>query len=157
RPQFKRRCGSSESGVMPLDRISPGRMLQSALGDHRGVTYLLSRSGATQMEDLAGRTRRSQGPSTSARAYVISARERSTPADPRGRVCAARRRTPHRAAHRSPHSVSFARVLALLYALVFFMTQISTLLLPQQGARMLGSFVLWGPGAISIVVALFVA
>jgi hypothetical protein len=39
-------------------------------------------------------------------------------------------------------SVSRLRVLALLYAFVFFMTQISTLLLPQQRARMLGSFVL---------------
>jgi serine/threonine-protein kinase len=54
-------------------------------------------------------------------------------------------------------SISRLRVLALLYAFVFFMTQISTLLLPQQRARMLGSFVLWGPGAISIAVALFVA
>jgi plasmid stabilization system protein ParE len=54
-------------------------------------------------------------------------------------------------------SVSRLRVLALLYAFVFFMTQFTTLLLPQQRARMLGSFVLWGPGAISIVVALFVA
>jgi eukaryotic-like serine/threonine-protein kinase len=52
-------------------------------------------------------------------------------------------------------SVSRLRVLALLYAFVFFMTQFATLLLPQQ--RMLDSFVLWGPGAISIVVALFVA
>jgi len=54
-------------------------------------------------------------------------------------------------------SVSRLRVLALLYAFVFFMTQFATLLLPQQGARMPGSFVLWGPSAISIVVALFVA
>jgi hypothetical protein len=54
-------------------------------------------------------------------------------------------------------SVSRLGVLALLYAFVFFMTQFTTLLLPQQRARMLGSFVLWGPGAISIVVALFVA
>jgi hypothetical protein len=54
-------------------------------------------------------------------------------------------------------SVSRVRVLALLYAFVFFMTLFSTLLLPQQRARMLGTFVLWGPGAISIVVALFVA
>jgi serine/threonine-protein kinase len=54
-------------------------------------------------------------------------------------------------------SVSRLRVLALLYAFVFFTTQFSTLLLPQQRARMLGSVVLWVPGAISIAVALFVA
>ena len=53
-------------------------------------------------------------------------------------------------------SVSRLRVVALLYAFVFFMTQISTLLLPQ-GARMLGSFVSWSSAAISIAVALFVA
>src|SRR6476661_1230472 len=40
---------------------------------------------------------------------------------------------------------------------VFFMTLFPTLLLPQQRARMLGSFVVWGPGAISIAVALSVA
>jgi len=54
-------------------------------------------------------------------------------------------------------SVSRLRVLALLYAFVFFMTIFPTLLLPQQRARMFGSFVGWGPGAISIAVALFVA
>src|SRR5262245_16262676 len=54
-------------------------------------------------------------------------------------------------------SVSRLRVLALLYAFVFFMTQISALLLPEQRLRLLGSFALWGPGAISIVVALLVA
>ncbi len=54
-------------------------------------------------------------------------------------------------------SVSRLRVLALLYAFVFFMTLFPTLLLPQQRARMLGSFVVWGPGVISIAVALFVA
>jgi hypothetical protein len=54
-------------------------------------------------------------------------------------------------------SVSRLRVLALLYAFVFFMTLFPALLLPPQRARMLGSFVLWSPGAISIAVALFVA
>src|SRR5688572_29421155 len=54
-------------------------------------------------------------------------------------------------------SVSRLRVLALLYAFVFFMTLFPTLLLPQQRARMLGSLVVWGPGAISLAVAQFVA
>jgi hypothetical protein len=54
-------------------------------------------------------------------------------------------------------SVSRLRVLALLYAFVFFMTLFPTLLLPEQRARMFVSFVVWTPGAISIAVALFVA
>src|SRR5687768_6681698 len=50
------------------------------------------------------------------------------------------------------------RILALLYAVVFFMAGIfPALLLPADRARFLGSFVQWGPGAIGIVVALFVA
>src|ERR1700732_3917503 len=50
------------------------------------------------------------------------------------------------------------RVLALLYAFVFFMAGIfSALLFPADRARFLGSFVQWGPGVIGIVVALLVA
>jgi eukaryotic-like serine/threonine-protein kinase len=50
------------------------------------------------------------------------------------------------------------RVLALLYAFVFFMAGIfPALLFPGDRARLLGSFVQWGPGVIGIVVALLVA
>ena len=50
------------------------------------------------------------------------------------------------------------RVLALLYAFVFFMAGIfPALLFPADRARFLGSFVQWGPSVIAIVVALLVA
>ncbi|MFL5401813.1 MAG: serine/threonine-protein kinase [Gemmatimonadales bacterium] len=50
------------------------------------------------------------------------------------------------------------RVLALLYAFVFFMAGIfPVLFFPADRARFLGSFVQWGPGVIGIVVALVVA
>jgi plasmid stabilization system protein ParE len=50
------------------------------------------------------------------------------------------------------------RVLALLYAFVFFMAGIfPTLLFPAARARFLESFLHWGPGVIGIVVALLVA
>src|SRR5213080_4653046 len=50
------------------------------------------------------------------------------------------------------------RVLALLYAFVFFMAGIfPALLFPSDRARFLGSFVQWGPSVIAIVVALVVA
>jgi plasmid stabilization system protein ParE len=50
------------------------------------------------------------------------------------------------------------RVLALLYAFVFFMAGIfPALLFPADRARFLGSFAQWGPSVIGIVVALLVA
>ncbi len=50
------------------------------------------------------------------------------------------------------------RVLALLYAFVFFMAGIfPALLFPSDRARFLGSFLQWGPSVIAIVVALLVA
>jgi len=50
------------------------------------------------------------------------------------------------------------RVLALLYAFVFFMAGIfPALLFPADRARFLGSSAQWGPGVIGIVVALLVA
>ncbi len=50
------------------------------------------------------------------------------------------------------------RVLALLYAFVFFMAGIfPALLFPSDRARFLGSFWQWGPSVIGIVVALLVA
>src|SRR4051812_11190550 len=50
------------------------------------------------------------------------------------------------------------RVLALLYAFIFFMAGIlPALLFPEDRARYLGSVLQWGPGAIGIVVALLVA
>jgi eukaryotic-like serine/threonine-protein kinase len=50
------------------------------------------------------------------------------------------------------------RVLALLYAFVFFMAGIfPALLFPSDRVRFLGSFVQWGPGVIAIVVALLLA
>src|SRR3954468_8671355 len=50
------------------------------------------------------------------------------------------------------------RTLALLYAFIFFMAGIvPALLLTEDRARFLGSFVQWGPGVIGIVVALTVA
>jgi eukaryotic-like serine/threonine-protein kinase len=55
-------------------------------------------------------------------------------------------------------SVSRLRVLALLYAFVFFMVAVfPELVVRQDRARLLGSFVLWGPPVISIAFALFVA
>jgi len=49
-------------------------------------------------------------------------------------------------------------VLALLYALVFFLAGVfPALLFPGDRARFLGSFVQWGPGVVGIVVALGVA
>ena len=54
-------------------------------------------------------------------------------------------------------SVSRLRIFALLYAFVFFMVELFPALLFQESrARMLG-FVFWGPGVISIAVALSVA
>jgi eukaryotic-like serine/threonine-protein kinase len=50
------------------------------------------------------------------------------------------------------------RIIALLYAFVFFMAGIfPALLFPADRARFLGSFVQWGPAVIGIVVALLVA
>jgi len=50
------------------------------------------------------------------------------------------------------------RVVALLYAFVFFMAGIfPALIIPGDRARFLGSFVQWGPGVIGIVTALLVA
>jgi plasmid stabilization system protein ParE len=50
------------------------------------------------------------------------------------------------------------RVLALLYAVVFFLAGIlPALLIPGDRARFLGRFVLWGPGVIGIVGAVLVA
>ena len=55
-------------------------------------------------------------------------------------------------------SAARVRVLALLYAFVFFMAGIfPALVLPSERARFLGSFLQWGPGVIGIVVALLVA
>src|SRR5438132_10345265 len=50
------------------------------------------------------------------------------------------------------------RVLALLYAFVFFMAGVfPALLFPDDRARFFGSFVQWGPSVIGIVVSVFVA
>jgi serine/threonine-protein kinase len=50
------------------------------------------------------------------------------------------------------------RVLALLYAIVFFLAGIfPALLFPGDRARFLGSFLQWGPSAVGIVVAVLVA
>ena len=50
------------------------------------------------------------------------------------------------------------RVLALLYALVFFLAgMLPALLLPSERAHFLSSFVQWGPGVIGILVGLLVA
>src|SRR5262245_27220438 len=50
------------------------------------------------------------------------------------------------------------RILALLYAFVFFMAGFfADLMFLGVGARVFSSFALWGPGAISITVALLVA
>jgi hypothetical protein len=61
-------------------------------------------------------------PKIDAKGHGIPTRERSAPADRRGRGYAAGRQAPHWAAHRSRHPVPFRGfVLALLYAFVFFM------------------------------------
>jgi eukaryotic-like serine/threonine-protein kinase len=50
------------------------------------------------------------------------------------------------------------RVLTLLYAFIFFMANIfPALLLPDERAQFLGSFLRWGPGVVGISVALVVA
>src|SRR5438128_5073550 len=50
------------------------------------------------------------------------------------------------------------RVLALLYAFVFFMAGIfPALLIPGERARFFGSFVQWGPRVLGSVVAVLVA
>ncbi len=55
-------------------------------------------------------------------------------------------------------SATRLRILAFLYAFVFFMAGIfPALLFPGDRARFFGSFVQWGPSAIGIVVALLVA
>jgi hypothetical protein len=55
-------------------------------------------------------------------------------------------------------SAARLRILALLYAFVFFMAGIfPALLIPGERAHFLGSFVQWGPGVISIAVAVLVA
>lgn len=55
-------------------------------------------------------------------------------------------------------SAARLRILALLYAFVFFMGGIfPAFLFPADRARFLGSFVQWGPGVIGIVVGLLVA
>jgi serine/threonine-protein kinase len=54
-------------------------------------------------------------------------------------------------------SASRLRTLALLYAFVFFMAGLfPALLFAEDRALVFGSFIRWGPGAISIVVALLV-
>jgi serine/threonine-protein kinase len=54
-------------------------------------------------------------------------------------------------------SASRLRTLALLYAFVFFMAGLfPALLFPESRAAVLGNFMLWGPAAISITVALLV-
>ena len=51
-------------------------------------------------------------------------------------------------------SAARLRVLALLYAFVFFMAGIfPALVVPADRARFLGSFVQWGPAVIGIAVA----
>ncbi|MFL5475578.1 MAG: serine/threonine-protein kinase [Gemmatimonadales bacterium] len=55
-------------------------------------------------------------------------------------------------------SAARLRTLALLYAFVFFMAGIfPALLIPEERAHFLGSFVQWGPAVIGILVALVVA
>jgi eukaryotic-like serine/threonine-protein kinase len=55
-------------------------------------------------------------------------------------------------------SAARLRVLALLYAFVFVLAGYApALLLPGEPARLLSSFLLWGPGVIAIAVALAVA
>ena len=55
-------------------------------------------------------------------------------------------------------SAARLRVLALLYAFVFFMAGIfPALLFPNDRARFLGSFVQWGPSVIGILVGVLVA
>jgi hypothetical protein len=55
-------------------------------------------------------------------------------------------------------SASRLRILALLYAFVFFMAGFfPPLLFPGSRALLFSSFLLWGPGAIAIAVALLVA
>src|SRR3954462_9231915 len=55
-------------------------------------------------------------------------------------------------------TASRLRILALLYAVVFFMSGIlPALLMTEERPRFLGSFVQWGPGVIGIMVALTVA
>jgi eukaryotic-like serine/threonine-protein kinase len=55
-------------------------------------------------------------------------------------------------------SASRLRILALLYAVIFFMAGIlPALLLTEERAHFLSSFIQWGPGVIGIVVALTVA
>jgi eukaryotic-like serine/threonine-protein kinase len=50
------------------------------------------------------------------------------------------------------------RVLALLYAFVFFMGGIfPALIIPAERARFLSSFIQWGPGVIGILLGLFIA
>src|SRR5262245_39923181 len=54
-------------------------------------------------------------------------------------------------------SISRLRVLALLYAFVFFMVAVFPALLSRQDrASMFGSVILWGPRAIAIAVAVLV-
>ena len=54
-------------------------------------------------------------------------------------------------------SASRLRTLTLLYAFVFFMAGLfPALLFPEDRALVFGSFMLWGPGTISITVALLV-
>jgi serine/threonine-protein kinase len=55
-------------------------------------------------------------------------------------------------------SAGRVRTLALLYAFVFFMSgYFPAFLFPDDRVRLFGSFILWGPGAVAIVVALLVA
>ena len=55
-------------------------------------------------------------------------------------------------------SVSRLRVIALLYAFVFFMVAMfPSFVVPQARLLMFSSFISWGPAVISIAVALFVA
>ena len=54
-------------------------------------------------------------------------------------------------------SATRLRILALLYAFVFFMAAIFPMLLtPADRAELVGSFIHWGPRVISIAVALLV-
>ena len=77
----------------------------------------------------------------------------------RGRRTSGPRRTPlGLPADVVSQSAERLRVLALLYAFVFVMAgAVPALLIPADRARLFSSVLLWGPGAIAIVVALLVA
>src|SRR6476469_4258063 len=84
--------------------------------------------------------------------------EHVTLLQPKGRQSRSRRTPSSLPADLVSQSAARLRVLALLYAVVFFLAGVlPPLVLPEERARFLSAFLQWGPHAIGIFTGLLVA